>query len=219
MQDYLFVTGMVIKMSPIGDFDRRVTILTKDMGKISCFAKGARRPNSQLVASTNPFSFGIFKMYVGKNSYNLLETNISHYFEELRNGFYEAYFGMYFLEIIDYFTRENNDEKEMLKLLFQALRGLSCKGLSKELVRAIFEIKVLVVQGEFPGSPITKQFLDGTTQTMGFVVNSSIEKLFTFNVSEEVLKELIWLGTYYRKQFYPKPFKSLQIIDELENSF
>jgi DNA repair protein RecO (recombination protein O) len=219
MQDYLFVTGMIIKMIPIGDFDRRVTILTKERGKISCFAKGARKPNSRFVASTNPFSFGVFKMYVGKSSYNLLETNISYYFEKLRGGFSEAYYGMYFLEIIDYFTRENNDEKDMLKLLFQAFRGLTCDGLSKELVRATFEIKVLVVQGEFPGLPTTKKLVDGTIQTMGFIVNSSIEKLFTFNVSEVVLEELIWLGTYYRKQFYPKPFKCLQIIDDLENSF
>ncbi len=215
MQDYLFVTGMIIKMIPIGDFDRRVTILTKERGKISCFVKGARRPTSRFVASTSPFSFGVFKMYVGRSSYNLLETNISNYFEELRIGFTEAYYGMYFLEIMDYFTRENNDEKEMLKLLFQALRGLTCNGLSKELVRSIFEIKVLVVQGEFPGLPSKKKFLDGTLQTLDYIVNSSIEKLFTFSVSKEVLEELKWLGTYYRKQFYPKPFKCLEIIDEL----
>jgi len=215
MQDYLFVTGMIIKMIPIGDFDRRVTILTKERGKISCFVKGARKPTSRFVAATNPFSFGVFKMYVGKTAYNLLEANISNYFEELRLGFSEAYFGMYFLEITDYFTRENNDEKDMLKLLFQSLRGLLCNGLTKNLVRSIFEIKVVVVQGEFPGLPIKKNFSEGTLQTMDYIVKSSIEKLFTFTVSPEVMEELCWLGTYYRKQIYPKPFKCLEIIDEL----
>lgn len=216
MQDYLFVTGMVIKTIPIGDFDRRITILTKERGKISCFAKGARKPNSRFVASTNPFTFGVFKLYVGKSSYNLLETNISNYFEELRGSFLEAYYAMYFLEISDYFTRENNDEKEMLKLLYQALRGLTAKGLSKELVRAIVEIKVVVVQGEFPGIPDKKQVKENTSKAIYYIVNSPIEKLFTFQVSDEILHELLMLGSYYRMEFYPKTFKSLQIVEDIE---
>lgn len=216
MQDYVFVTGMVIKTIPIGDYDRRITILTKERGKINCFAKGSRKPNSRFVASTNPFTFGVFKMYVGKSSYNLLETNISNYFEDLRNSFLEAYYAMYFLEISDYFTRENNDEKNMLKLLYQSLRGLTAKGLSKELVRAIYEIKVVVVQGEFPGIPEKIKISETTSRAVAYIVNSPIEKLFTFQVSTEVLRELLLLGSYYKSEFYPKTFKSLQIIEDME---
>jgi DNA repair protein RecO (recombination protein O) len=216
MQDYVFVTGMVIKTIPIGDYDRRITILTKERGKINCFAKGSRKPNSRFVASTNPFTFGVFKMYVGKSSYNLLETNISNYFEDLRDSFLEAYYAMYFLEISDYFTRENNDEKNMLKLLYQSLRGLTAKGLSKELVRAIYEIKVVVVQGEFPGIPEKIKVSETASRAVGFIVNSPIEKLFTFQVSAEVLRELLLLGSYYKSEFYPKTFKSLQIIEDME---
>ena len=55
VENLLTVTGMVIKQEPSGEFDRRVVILTKEKGKISVFAKGARRQNSTLASVTNPF--------------------------------------------------------------------------------------------------------------------------------------------------------------------
>jgi DNA repair protein RecO (recombination protein O) len=53
MQDFQLVTGMVIHQDPVGDYDRRIVLLTKDSGKISAFAKGARRPNSKYVSTTD----------------------------------------------------------------------------------------------------------------------------------------------------------------------
>lgn len=153
MQGITEITGMVLKAEPMNDFDRRVVLLTKERGKISAFARGARKQNSKLLAATNPFCFGTFKLYEGRTSYNVMEAEVTNYFEGLREDYEGAFYGMYFLEVMDYYTRENNDEKEMLKLLYQSLRALMHEGLSNVLVRYIFEMKAMVLSGEFPGMP------------------------------------------------------------------
>ena len=153
MQEYISVTGIVLKQSPVGEYDRNISILTKERGKISAFARGARRPGSKLSAAAAPFSFGTFRMYQGRSSYTLTEAEIQNYFEELRADYIGACYGMYFAEVADYYTRENNDEKQMLKLLYQSLRALCAASLPNPLVRCVFECKAIAVNGEFPGPP------------------------------------------------------------------
>lgn len=150
MSQTVTVTGMILSAVPIGEYDRRIVMLTKEKGKISAFAKGARRQNSALMGMTNPFSFGEFTLYEGRSSYNLMQANISNYFMELSTDFEGAYYGFYFMEFADYYTREYNDETQMLRLLYQSLRALTSKKIRRELVRCVFELKALVVNGEYP---------------------------------------------------------------------
>lgn len=215
MQEFVNVTGMILKAEPIGEYDRRVVILTGEKGKISAFAKGARRQNSRLMAATNPFSFGQFKLYAGKTSYNIMEAAIDNYFEELRIDYQSAYLGMYFLEISDYYCRENNDEREMLKLVYQSLRALIHKKLPNELVRAIFELKAIAVNGEFPGVPEKGNYQDSTLYAINFIGQTEIAKLYTFMVSDEVLQELKEISRNYCKRFIDRKFKSLAILESL----
>ncbi len=217
MQEQISVTGMILKAEPVGEYDRRVVILTRERGKIAAFARGSRKQGSRLLASTNPFCFGQFRMYEGKTAYGVTEASISNYFEGFRENFEAACYGMYFLEMMDYYTRENSDEKEMLKLLYQSLRALLHQGFSNQLIRYIFEIKALALNGEYPGLPGRKQpYLSGTIYAVNYIVNSSIEKLYTFTVTEQVLEQLKEITDIYRNRFMDRKMKSLEIIYEIQ---
>ncbi|MGC4019996.1 MAG: DNA repair protein RecO [Muricomes sp.] len=146
----IVLTGMVLSTAPIGEYDRRVVILTKEQGKIAAFAKGSRRPGSPLAGAVNPFTFGEFTMYEGRSSYTIQSANITNYFPELREDMIGAYYGFYFLEFTNYYTKEFNDEKEMLKLLYQTLKALSNKHIPDRLIRYIFELKAYCINGEGP---------------------------------------------------------------------
>lgn len=218
MRDFVTVVGMILETGPVSDYDRRLVILTKERGKITVFAKGARRQGNKMMAATNPFCFGNFKLSEGKTAYNLIDAEIINYFEELRTDFEGAYLGMYFLELASYYTRENNDEVNMLKLLYQSIRAIVKQSLNNELVRQIVEIKALCINGIFPGVPSDYKLLPGTVRAIDYIVNAPIESLFTFSVNEDILNELRNLNKIYSKRFYDREFKSLRLLENLDSS-
>lgn len=144
------VTGMVLSAMPVGDYDKRLVILTKELGKISAFAKGARRPNSALLACSQPFSFGVFSIFTGRTSYTVTSAEISNYFPELRENIESVYYGIYFCEFTNYITKENNDENEILKLLYQTLRAVAKRTIELPLIRVVFEFKIMALSGVAP---------------------------------------------------------------------
>lgn len=217
MQDVEAVTGIVLKSIPVGEYDRAVTILTKEKGKISAFAKGARKLNNRFMASTEQFCFGSFKLFRGRNAYTLTEASISNYFGEFREDMSNCYMGMYFLEVMDYFTREGGDLSAYLKLLYQSLRALLHKGLENRLVRLVFEMKTMVLEGEFPGVPQREPEISSScAKCISFVMTTPPEKLFTFILDEKTLAETMAIMDDYKKRLWDHHFKSLEMLEFMD---
>lgn len=240
------VMGMVLSATPIGEYDKRVVLLTKERGKISAFARGARKPGSALSGSIIPFSFGEFTIYQGRTSYTLMSASISNYFAELRMDMEGAYYGFYFMEIADYYCREANDERQMLKLLYQSLRALSKDSIPNLLIRYIYELKAICINGEAPqvfrcvvcgdqerpgqfsakrGGRVCCQcdrdVFDGmeldpsTWYALQYIVGEKVERLYTFTVSDLVLRELGMVVGRYMDVYVDRQFKSLEILKQM----
>ncbi len=215
MQDFTYVTGMVIKSLPVGENDRHVSILTKERGKISAYCRGARRPKSPLLGATSPFCFGRFKLFTGRDGFSLAEAEISNYFEEISLDIEKACYGSYFLEVMDYYTRENADEVMMLGLIYQTLKALDNKSLPNKLVRYVFEMKAMVINGEFPGIPSDRNYSDTLKYTVNFIVKSPLKSLYTFVLSDEVFAEVTDIMDRYRKTYIDRKFKSLEVLGDM----
>lgn len=150
MVETMTVVGIVISAMPIGEFDKRLVLLTKEFGKITAFARGARRQNSQFMAGSQPMSFGQFTLYRGRNAYTLTGVKITDYFSNSMKEIDSMYLGMYFLEIADYYGREGIEAGETLKLLYASMKALAGDKIDNRLIRRIFEFRMLVINGEYP---------------------------------------------------------------------
>lgn len=246
MSDVLKLTGMVLLAAPVGDYDKRVVLLTRERGKVTAFAKGARKQTSSLLAATNPFAFGEFSCYEGRSSYRLVQADIQQYFREISADYEAAMYGFYFLELAEYYGQEGNNESELLKLLYAALRALIRAQQSKRLVRYVYELRTMVLNGEYP-EPFScaacgkkedlcrfslgrngflcgacapgegKQVEPSTVYAFQYIISAPVGKLFAFTVSEKVLEEVQWIMDHFRKKWVDHTFHSLEILDLMPN--
>ncbi len=215
MRETLELTGMVLKVSPVGDNDRRLVILTRERGKITAFARGAKRPGSQLMGVTRPFVFGTFRLYEGRDAYNLQGADITNYFSELATDVEAACYGSYFLEFADYYSRENMEASEELLLLYQSLRALMKPALPNPLVRAVFELRCMVINGDYTEHPPC-EVSDSANYAWEYIIATPVESLYTFVLAPEVLKELEHCVESNRRRFVDREFHSLEVLKMME---
>lgn len=246
MSNFVTVNGIILSSMPMDEYDRRLVILTKERGKISAFAPGARRMNNPLCGATQGFKMGTFELYESRTSYKMKSATINNHFNVLSNDFEAVYFGYYFAELVDYFTRENLDGANFLNLLYCAFRALENKKMDMNLIRYVFELKCLVLNGEYPetfkcvecgeeedvlafsaskqgcickkclkstGDAIT--ITQSTLYTLQYIIASRLEKLFSFQVSAEVLTELKMIMGRLMNIAVDKKLKSLEVLDEI----
>jgi DNA repair protein RecO (recombination protein O) len=218
MEDIITVRGIVLKHSPSGDYDWVATIFTAQRGKITAFARSARKPGGRLSGCVEPFCFGTFKLFAGRNSYTIVEADIENYFEGFRGDLEGACYGTFFLEIASYYTRENIEDTELLNLLYISLRALLKDSIPNKLVRCVYELRSLQIEGEYPGAPTDMAVSDSARYALEHIENAPLEKLYTFLVSDEVLEELCRVTKQYRKRFIDRTFKSMEMLATFDDA-
>lgn len=93
------VHAIVLRRRDAGESDRRLTLLTQELGVIDVLAKGARKANSRLSGSSEPMTACIFGLVRGKNLRYVSQCQPVSSFPKLRADFDRISYGLAYCEL------------------------------------------------------------------------------------------------------------------------
>ena len=142
--------GIIIAEKIMSDFDKILTILTPNMGKIECVAKGARRPKSLLMAGTQFLCFGEYMLYKGSENYSMNSCETIELFYNIRTDLDKLNYAVYLTKIINDVTTENQNNYKVLQLYLNTLYVISNTDKDLEFIVSIFRLRLLSIIGYRP---------------------------------------------------------------------
>lgn len=144
------VNGIIIAENNMGDFDKMLTILTPNLGKIGCSAKGARRPKSLLLSGTQFLCFGEYLLFKGSETYTMNSCEVIEMFYNIRTDLDKLTYASYITKIINDVTTENQNSFNTLKLFLNTLYMISETDKDLDFIASIFKMRILKILGYAP---------------------------------------------------------------------
>ncbi len=142
--------GIILAQSNMGDNDKMVTLLTPDLGKVGCAARGAKRPKSALMAGTQFLCFGEFIIYKGVNSYNINSCEPIEIFYNIRLDIEKLKYASEIAKIVNDVTDENQNTYRILQLTLNTIYMISESDKDLDLILSIFKMRLLSIIGFRP---------------------------------------------------------------------
>lgn len=211
----LKMNGVIVADKDYREYDKLLTILTQDKGKVNVYAFNVRKSNSKNIGKISLFTFGTFEVRENQDSLYLENVILKEEFYDLTKDYENVCYASYFIELASYVAFENLECDEIIDLLYFAFKALTKGIMDKKLVRRVFELKLIKYQGEYKDSSELPENNDTLKHTWDFVIMSLPQKLFSFKLSEEVFEEFDSEVDIEMKNKIGKKFKSLDLIDGL----
>lgn len=147
---YLTIQGLVLRVTNYNDTDALLTVLSRQLGKLTVKARGLRRKNSPLIAPCQLLAYGEFTLFEYRGMYTVNEAHAIELFQQLRNDLSKLSLGTYFAQVADVVSQEDVPDQELLSLVLNCLHGLSKLNAPENLVKAAFELRCACIAGYMP---------------------------------------------------------------------
>ncbi len=117
--------GIVIRRANLGEADRVVTLFTRDHGKVSAVAKGARKPKSRFVGRLELFTHLRVLLAVGRTLDVVSQVEVIEPFASLRTDLTRLGYASLVAEAADRATPDREPLPEVFRLIRAALALIS----------------------------------------------------------------------------------------------
>lgn len=208
------LNGVIIGESDYKEYDKLLTILTKEKGKIKVYAFNVRKQNSKNIGKTRVFTFGIFELRLNGDRYQLENVILKNSFSELSDEYINTCYASYFVELVDYLSYENVESEGIYLLLYYTFKALVKQKVQAKLIRRIFELKMLEYQGEYKESSSLLSDNKTLIYTWDFVLNTLPKSLYTFILSDEIFNLFDSEVSLEMREKVNKKFKSIEEIND-----
>lgn len=118
-------TGIVTRYVNYRENDRILSIFTIEQGRIDAKARGCRRPTSPLLPAAQPFVFGEFELFQGKDKYTVNQCSIQESFFPIREDIERFAVGSAMLQLTHEAVQEREPNRPLFSLLYHALSFLA----------------------------------------------------------------------------------------------
>jgi DNA repair protein RecO (recombination protein O) len=141
-----------LKVIPWSETSCIASIFTRDFGKLSVLAKGARRPKSPFEAALDLLSICrvVFIPKSGDALDLLTEAKLMRRFRAGTNDLLRLYCGYYVAELLDRLTDKGDKQAELFDLAEDTLAALACQDLEPRAIVLRWELQMLRLVGHLP---------------------------------------------------------------------
>lgn len=204
--------GVIIKSENYNEYDKLLSILTFDFGKILVYAFGVRRENSKNIGKTQILTFGEFEINENGEKKTFLTVNKPKSFAIFLDDYDKYCCALYFLELINYFFYESMQAEKECFLLYYACKALVDNKQGLILTRRVFELKLLMLQGFAKNSDDIKD--NEVRFVWHYIENADMEKVFNFKITNAILKKFENEVSIEYKNKINKTFRSIEFYEK-----
>lgn len=144
--------GLITRAVKYGEDSMILTIVTKELGRISAIAGRVRTAKSKLRGGTQLLVYGSFTMFHGrkKSLYQINEAQPIQPFTGLRESLDKFAYAAYFCEVINKLIPENSPDEELLRLVLNTLYLLAEDKVSPRVLKPVLELRAAAQAGYAP---------------------------------------------------------------------
>ena len=114
---------VILRSTDYKDYDKMLTLFSKDTGRIDALARGAKKPGSIFSAASQPFTCGEYLFYQKNERYFLNQVDIKNSFYRLRQDIEDYSTAVFAAEIIGKVITERQDYARLFSLFVNLLHG------------------------------------------------------------------------------------------------
>ncbi len=143
------VEAVVLSHWDYGEADRMIGLFTRELGKITVLAKGARKARSRKAGHLEPFTRVSLQLARGQNLHLITQAETIDAYLPLREDLLALSQAAYTLELIQRLASEGEENQALYRLLTATLKRLT-EPYDARLVLRFFDIRLLDLTGFRP---------------------------------------------------------------------